>query len=872
VHGTLKDCAVGTTRHRPRFGGLGILVLTAALFGTPALADDGLSTGATSRYVIDAKAAVLKVDVTLELRNTTPDQGNRYFYYNFFTVPVPAGAENLRASSGGSTLKVRLSDSEDPSTALARISFPDLRHGRSRTIRLTYTVPGEKPRAADSTRVGPGYATFSVNGFGDPGRNTVQVVAPTSMTFDATSEDFTASDKGATTTHTVSSSDPDGFWAVVSLRDPANSRKATVDVPGTSLELHGYQDDARWTEFVAEQVTAGLPELERLTGTSWPGGLERIREDASPAIQGYDGWFDPGDDEIAIGEDLDADLIFHELSHAWVSSERFSERWVYEGLAQVLAERTVTATGGKVVPHPKASRKDRDAVALNEWGGSPSVPFDDVDSYAYPAAYAATTALVADLDDAQLAAVVSAGIRGESAYDPAGTRDSAGVSTSWTRWLDLLETRGGVKDAAGVFRTWALTADQRAQLAPRATARAAYAAVDEGDGDWLPPEGLRAAMTRWDFDRATTVTEQVVELGPAVTQVQDAAAKGDLPVPEAVRETYEKAEDDEQYAALASSLPRAARVISAVGAAVDDAATDRDPVSALGAAVLGVQDSAAEAVSLLEAGKLDAAAAAAETASGRADKSLVVGLAGPLLVALGLVGGVIVTRRVLRGRSTAGIPVDGEPLDATLGSMSATSASSPAQPGNLSGHRTPEELEAFLPVLLAAPRDVGTLDLVVRRPAEGVREVLDEGELDLVVGLVGDTWAERGSSRSADGGPHPDMQLNVMSSRMVGFLAGDPDRRALAGDQLYLDLDLSHENLPTGSRLTIGDPAERGAVIEVTEQPHTGCAKFIDRFGAEAMRFVNGSVGRPLRLRGLNARVVVPGRVRPGDAVTVTRA
>ena len=215
--------------------------------------------------------------------------------------------------------------------------------------------------------------------------------------------------------------------------------------------------------------------------------------------------------------------------------------------------------------------------------------------------------------------------------------------------------------------------------------------------------------------------------------------------------------------------------------------------------------------------------------------------------------------------------MDGEPLDATLGSMSATPASSPAQPGNLSGHRTPEELEAFLPVLLAAPRDVGTLDLVVRRPAEGVREVLDEGELDLVVGLVGDTWAERGSSRSADGGPHPDMQLNVMSSRMVGFLAGDPDRRALAGDQLYLDLDLSHENLPTGSRLTIGDPAERGAVIEVTEQPHTGCAKFIDRFGAEAMRFVNGSVGRPLRLRGLNARVVVPGRVRPGDAVTVTR-
>ena len=186
-------------------------------------------------------------------------------------------------------------------------------------------------------------------------------------------------------------------------------------------------------------------------------------------------------------------------------------------------------------------------------------------------------------------------------------------------------------------------------------------------------------------------------------------------------------------------------------------------------------------------------------------------------------------------------------------------------------HRSPEELQAFLPQLLAAPRDVGTLELVVRRPGPGEREVLDEGELDLAVGLVGDTWVERGSSRTPDGGPHPEMQLNVMSARMVAFLAVDPARRALAGDQLFLDLDLSHDNLPAGSRLTIGDPTVRGAVIEVTEVPHTGCAKFVERFGAEAMRFVNGRVGRPMRLRGLNARVVVPGRVGPGDPVRVAR-
>ena len=207
----------------------------------------------------------------------------------------------------------------------------------------------------------------------------------------------------------------------------------------------------------------------------------------------------------------------------------------------------------------------------------------------------------------------------------------------------------------------------------------------------------------------------------------------------------------------------------------------------------------------------------------------------------------------------------------TLVDMTTTTADPAETAEPAATHRTSEELQAFLPQLLSAPRDVGTLELVVRRPGLGEREVLDEGELDLAVGLVGDTWTERGSSCTPDGGPHPKMQLNVMSARMNAFLAGEPGRRALAGDQLYLDLDLSHENLPAGTRLTIGDPGERGAVIEVSEPPHTGCAKFVERFGAEAMRFVNGTVGRPMRLRGLNARVVVPGRVRPGDPVTVIR-
>jgi hypothetical protein len=180
-------------------------------------------------------------------------------------------------------------------------------------------------------------------------------------------------------------------------------------------------------------------------------------------------------------------------------------------------------------------------------------------------------------------------------------------------------------------------------------------------------------------------------------------------------------------------------------------------------------------------------------------------------------------------------------------------------------HRTTDELAAGVDVIVQAPTDVGSVRLVVRRPAVDEREILEVGRLDPAVGLAGDTWAMRGSRRTEDGTSHPDMQLNVMSARVVELLAGsEPDRWALAGDQLYLDLDLSEANLPAGTRLALGS-----AEIEVTDQPHTGCAKFSARFGADALRWVNTPEGRAARRRGLNARVVVAGEVRPGDEVRV---
>jgi hypothetical protein len=177
-------------------------------------------------------------------------------------------------------------------------------------------------------------------------------------------------------------------------------------------------------------------------------------------------------------------------------------------------------------------------------------------------------------------------------------------------------------------------------------------------------------------------------------------------------------------------------------------------------------------------------------------------------------------------------------------------------------HLTMEELEAGLAEIRQSPKAEGILEMMVRRPQTGEREVLALGELDLIEGLVGDNWRTRGSSLTADGSAHPEMQLNIMNSRVIALVAQNEGRWQLAGDQLFIDLDLSAENLPPGSRLAIGS-----AVIEVSAQPHTGCQKFVERFGVEAMRFVNSSVGRQLRLRGINARVVQAGVVRVGNRV-----
>ncbi len=172
-----------------------------------------------------------------------------------------------------------------------------------------------------------------------------------------------------------------------------------------------------------------------------------------------------------------------------------------------------------------------------------------------------------------------------------------------------------------------------------------------------------------------------------------------------------------------------------------------------------------------------------------------------------------------------------------------------------------EELEASLAPIRESPRETGTLQWIVRRPSENEREVLNEGQLDTSTGLVGDSWQGRRSAHEEESA-HLSRQLTLMNARVIALLAQSQERWELAGDQLFVDFDLSTENLPTGTRIQIGE-----AIVEVSAKPHTGCKKFQARFGEDALKFVNSPEGRQLRLRGLNTRVVRAGTIRVGDEI-----
>ncbi len=177
-------------------------------------------------------------------------------------------------------------------------------------------------------------------------------------------------------------------------------------------------------------------------------------------------------------------------------------------------------------------------------------------------------------------------------------------------------------------------------------------------------------------------------------------------------------------------------------------------------------------------------------------------------------------------------------------------------------NRSRDELNAALPMVVDAPKDEGQVALIVVRPESGLREMPTTIHISRARGVEGDRWADGSWLQDDNGRPHPDVQINLMNTHAAEAIAGEKSNWAAAGNNFFVNLDMSPENLPPGTRLALGD-----AEIEISKQPNKACQKFIDRYGRDACVFVNVGPGWALRMRGLYARVVSDGDVCLGDQI-----
>ncbi|GAB3446608.1 hypothetical protein GCM10027517_29070 [Phycicoccus ginsengisoli] len=620
----------------------GLGIGTTALAPSPALAGGGLGESGTTRYVVSDDGSPVKVTQTVTVTNEQPSTATRYFYWTGYGVWLPTDVRSLAAVSGGSSIPVKVVRQKGQS--YADLTFPSqLRYGQTRTVTLTYTIPGSPIRSSRPGRVGKGYAAFDVFSPGDAGRATIEVVSPRWMTLDL-GVDHTEAVTGDTRVATIRGGGPEGLSTLLSLRDPSQSVTRKVTVGPYAFSLQAFPGDTRWASYVAGRLPASVTTLERLTGQPWPNRSTTVTEDFSGQVYGWDGSYERG--TIDVSEALDPALLAHELAHAWASYDNLDDRWLTEGLAQELATETTAATGQKDTSHPAVSPTQQGALPLAEWQGSSRA--GSAEEYAYPASWRVVHDLVAGSRAVPHAELVKALTTKKTVYDAPGERTITTHATTWRQAYDLFEVLGGNTSTRTLMTRWVLGPKEAALLPARASARTAYAAQDAADGAWSLPRGVRTAMADWDFARAGRELALTRALGRQAGAAQTAATASGLDVAP-LRAAYQSADGSGEYREVGGRLTafvREAAAYRSTRAAVEGAG----PVARLGGLVLRPDadlERARTAIAKGDTAEADAELADARTAAGRATPVGAGLLLGGVLVLVGLM---LALRRVGRRR------------------------------------------------------------------------------------------------------------------------------------------------------------------------------------------------------------------------------
>lgn len=550
---------------------LGIVLAATSVLAPAATPDvraaDGLDIKADAIYRVDVGDAVVRVRIDVVITNRTPNRTTNVpggtqttqFYYNTLSLPLQLDARNVRATSGGSTL--RASTTAEDGYRVAVIRYPNLFYQRSRTIRLEYDLVAGKPRSASDIRVGPAFTTFTAWAVGDDSKSTVRVVLPAGFQDDGYgSEAATTVDDGRQILRSGTIGDPGEWYRVVVAERPEALTDLTVGTAGGPVVIHAWPDDTEWSSTVAGVLEEGIPLLQEAIGLPWPvsGDLD-VYQVHTPLLEGYGGFYDSGTDEIRISEDLDPHLILHEASHAWFDNELLGDRWIYEGLAETYSARALIALDRDVPDPAPAVVKPDDAAAfpLSAWPGPERIEDDEAaarEAYGYAAAWTVMLTIVDDVGIEGMQDVLEAFDDRTSAYRQDGWPSSEGNGGGWRRFLDLLEEVGGSPPMTERFRTWVVAPEYRDELDARLAAREVLHALEAAGDDWTPPRPVLSSMGRWRFPDALEGMARAQRVLDARDDLADIEAHLGSTSPGDLESRYEAMRDDEEADALRAEM------------------------------------------------------------------------------------------------------------------------------------------------------------------------------------------------------------------------------------------------------------------------------------------------------------------------------
>jgi hypothetical protein len=498
-------------------------------------AGNGLEEQSVNSFELDPSRGIVRVTIDVSLRNVTTDRVDgdviSRTYFDSYGVAVPRGAENIVATRDGTVLAGELvSDPALPAFSAYRFSLGTaLFAGDSATLRITYDHFGAPPRDPVPWRVNEAYAGFVAFGLGDDGLVTVRISQPFGYEFDESTDltgfDAAPPDAVGTIVHTRTGLDADSR-IVVGLADDERLASRALDVAGADVQVRAWPDDPEWAEFAARTIEVGIPALEELLGTSWPieGQLD-VRETVEPNLRGYAGWFDRETGEIAVGEELDADTIYHELSHAWFNGTITTQRWFTEGLAQVYAAELVRRDGGDARTPTVPAADAAGTLPLTDWGSDVGEIDRDTEEYGYATSFWVVDVLVDEIGFDRTRDVVAALRDHTSPYDPGSP--AARPDEEWKRVYDAVVEIGEALTARDVFEErvvdpdGALLIDQRDRLATD------VADLARRSAPWSLPIGLRSRLERWEFDDVTealTAADAVLERRAELESIENAIA------------------------------------------------------------------------------------------------------------------------------------------------------------------------------------------------------------------------------------------------------------------------------------------------------------------------------------------------------------